>query len=313
MASNVILDYAFKVSASSVIPTADTSFLKAVAVVLKPDEACTVSTEGIYTITAKSQFADYTQNANVEKILDIKSWCYVILSDTLDLEDILEANKTNLFTVLISSDFTKTDFGTNNANLKLGTFDGIVGYSLVSAGQSDLDFLEAIAQIGVGFDGTEKNFYHAFSSLLGGASWKNQQYIEMLEAGYDELGSAEYDFEKRLSFVINQGTKYYLGFFANEGRVIIAKYIIKELTILQQSKALSWIASVQPTLNIVNAKLLETKLNEVYAPYIRQGIIDDAQTIVSIDNNQDFVCTAEITITDPRALWRVFANLTVNQ
>ena len=54
MASNVILDYAFKVSASSVIPTADTSFLKAVAVVLKPDEACTVSTEGIYTITAKS-------------------------------------------------------------------------------------------------------------------------------------------------------------------------------------------------------------------------------------------------------------------
>lgn len=313
MASNVILDYAFKVSVSSVIPTADTSFLKAVAVVLKPNEACDVSTPGIYTITAKSQFATYTQNTNVEKILDIKSWCYVILSNTLDLEDILEANKTNLFTVLISSDFTKSDFGTNNANLKLGTFDGVVGYSLQSVEQSDKDFLEAIAQIGVGFDGTEKNFYHAFSSLLGGASWKNQQYIEMLDAGYDELGSAEYDFEKRLSFVINQGAKYYLGFFANEGRAIISKYIIKELTILQQSKALSWIASIQPTLNIVNAKLLETKLNEVYAPYIRQGIIDDGQTIVSHDNNQNFVCNANITITDPRALWRVFANLTVNQ
>ncbi|MCQ2565073.1 MAG: hypothetical protein MJ152_04385, partial [Clostridia bacterium] len=209
--------------------------------------------------------------------------------------------------------FIKSDFGTNNANLKLGTFDGVIGYSLQSADQTDKDFLEAIAQIGVGFDGTEKNFYHAFSSLLGGASWKNQQYIEMLDAGYDELGSAEYDFEKRLSFVINQGAKYYLGFFANEGRAIISKYIIKELTILQQSKALSWIASVQPTLNIVNAKLLETKLNEVYAPYIRQGIIDDAQTTVSLDDNQNFVCTAEITITDPRALWRVFANLTVNQ
>lgn len=313
MASNVILDYAFKVSASSVIPTADTSFLKAVAVVLKPNEACDVSTPGIYTITAKSQFTKYTQNTNVEKILDVKSWCYVILSNTLDLEDILETNKTNLFTVLISSDFTKSDFGTNNANLKLGTFDGVVGYSLQSVESSDKDFLEAIAQIGVGFDGTEKNFYHAFSSLLGGASWKNQQYIEMLDAGYDELGSAEYDFEKRLSFVINQGAKYYLGFFANEGRAIISKYIIKELTILQQSKALSWIASVQPTLNIVNVKLLETKLNEVYAPYIRQGIIDDGQTIVSLDNNQNFVCNANITITDPRALWRVFANLTVNQ
>ena len=214
---------------------------------------------------------------------------------------------------LISSDFTKSDFGTNNANLKLGTFDGVVGYSLQSVEQSDKDFLEAIAQIGVGFDGTEKNFYHAFSSLLGGASWKNQQYIEMLDAGYDELGSAEYDFEKRLSFVINQGAKYYLGFFANEGRAIIAKYIIKELTILQQSKALSWIASNEPSLNIVNVKLLQTKLNEVYAPYIRDGIIDDAETIVELDEAEKFVCKAKITIKDPRALWRVFANLTVNQ
>lgn len=313
MASNVILDYAFKVSAGTVIPSADTSFLKAVAVVLKPDEACDVSTPGIYTITAKSQFATYTQNANVEKILDIKSWCYVILSDTLNLKDILEANKTNLFTVLISSDFTKSDFGVDNANLKLGTFDGVIGYSIATADQTDKDFLEAIAQIGVGFDGTEKNFYHAFSSLLGGSSWKNQQYIEMLNAGYDELGSAEYDFEKRISFVINQGAKYYLGLFANEGRAIIAKYIVKELTIKQQSVALSWIASNEPSLNIVNAKLLQTRLNEVYAPYIRDGIIDEAETIVDLDETENFVCKAYITIKDPRALWRVFANLTVNQ
>lgn len=310
--SNVVLDYAFKVSASTIIPTASVSWLKAPAVVLKPNTDKTYHDAGIYKITAKEQFADYTDNENVASILDVRSWCYVILSETLDLADILEKNDTNLFTVLISADFTTDDFGEKFANLKTGTFEGVVAYSHSTTLNTDKEFMESFAKIGCGFDGTEKNMYHAFSALLGGVSWKNQQYIEMPEAGFEKIGDAEYDFEKRMSFVLNQDVLYYLAMFATKGRAIIAPYVIKEIIIKQQSKALSWIAANQPSYNIVNAKLLEDKLNEVYEPYLKDGIIQNGFTTIELNPDDSFSCKGNIEIDDPKALWRVFANLTVN-
>lgn len=306
--SNVVLDYAFKVSATPIIPSADTSWLKNPAVVVKASETYPA---GIYTITSKDQFAEYTANENIKSILDVKSYCYLIVTDSLDLEEILEANKTNFFTVIISDDFTIADFGEDMANLKLGSYDGVIAYANPVVSSEDRTFVDAFAKKWCAFDGTVNNMCHAFSKLLGDSSWKNQQYIDMPDAGYNDLGKAEYDFEKRVSFVINDELKYYLGFLAVGGRAIIAPYIIKEIEIKHQSRALTWIAANQPTRNIVNAKLLQDRLNEIYDSYLANNQIERGFTEVTLNDDDAFSCRATIDLTDPTALWRIFANLTV--
>lgn len=328
--SNVVLDYAFKVTASPIIPSADTSWLKNPAVVVKATETYSEkpldwddetqgefvpelleTNAGIYKITSKDQFAEYTSNQNIESILDVKSYCYLICTPSLDMEEILEANKTNLFTVIISDDFAISDFGEDLANLKVGSFDGVIAYAHQVITSEDQEFMDGFAKAYCSFDGTTNNMCHAFSKLLGDSSWKNQQYIQMPDAGYDNLGKAEYDFEKRVSFVIDDELVHYLGFFAVGGRAIIAPYVIKEITIKHQSKALSWIAANQPSRSIVNAKLLQDRLNEIYDSYISNNQIENGYTEVTINDNDAFSCRASIDITDPTALWRVFGNLTV--
>ena len=305
--SNTVLDYAFKVSEATVIPEVDTAWIKVPAVVVKPAEGVEA---GIYRITNKEEIADYTDNEHIGSILNVKSYCYLIASNTLNIADVLDANLTNLYTVIISDDFDISDFGENRADLKLGSFKGVVAYANKGETAEEKEFLENFAKFGCAFAGTTYNMCHAFSMLLGGTAWQNQQYIDMPNAGYDNLGDAEYNYEKRISFVLNDEAKYYLAFFAVAGRAIIAPYVIKEITLKQQSKAFSWIAANQPTKTIVNAKLLQDRLNLIYTPYLEERLISAGSTTVNLDNDA-FSCSGKITITDPTALWRVEAVLKV--
>jgi hypothetical protein len=138
-----------------------------------------------------------------------------------------------------------------------GTFDGVVGVA-----STDMEFLAAQSIISnrCGFfkKGTNygKNMFYAFGKFLSNqVNWLNQQYIEMpFDDEVSTLGAAESLFDDKVSFVIQDeefGNR--LGLFCAGGKAIVAPYILKNLRIDMQSKALQWIASNQPQYTIKEA------------------------------------------------------------
>lgn len=197
------------------------------------------------------------------------------------------------------------------AGITLGTFDGVVGVA-----ESDMDFLEdqAVIENRVAFFYLDangaKNMMYAFGKLLSNASnWLNQQYITM---PYDDLvatlGQAETLFDDKISFVISDdefGKR--LALMAVGRKAIIAPYVLKNLRIDLQSAALSWISGNQPQYTVKEAALLETRLQEdvINQDYIQRNLITAGTVAISLVND-NFVATGEINVAEPKALWRVF-------
>lgn len=192
----------------------------------------------------------------------------------------------------------------------IGTYDGVVAFS-----STDDDLLvewaavtrycvfdtATLAQEGI-------NMSFAFGKLLSNASnWLDQQFVQMpVNDGIASLGTAEDRFNKRISFVLND-TQYSnrLGFFGAGGEPITAPYIIKNLTVDLQSRALQWIADNQPKYTIRYASLLESRLQEdVIELYKTRRWIEEGTVQVTLEND-NFVAKASINISKPTALWRI--------
>lgn len=198
------------------------------------------------------------------------------------------------------------------AGMFLGTFLGVVGVSEV-----DDTFLAAQAAIPnrAPFHTTSgnkaKNMLFAFGSLLSNAlDWKNQQYIAMPVADdVVTLGDANILFDDKIGFTISDdefGNR--LGLFACGGEAIVAPYIKRNLELDFQSSALSYISGNQPDYSNTQAALLEDELRKVIQTYIdRQWIT--AGTVSIILDQGNFVASGEINISEPKALWRIFAEM----
>lgn len=214
---------------------------------------------------------------------------------------------------------TLTTVGATNLaggdGLFLGTYDGVTAIS-----EDDRDFLNAQAVIKnrvafwtSGSNGA-KNMMFAMGKMLSNlVNWKNQQFIEMPFADdVDELGEANSLFDSKVSFVIQDdefGTR--LGLLCCGGTAIVAPYILKNLVIDMQSRALQWIASNQPDYTIKEAALLELRLQEdVINAYIQRKWLVSGTITISLQA-QNFVATGEIEVPTPKALWRVFNQMTV--
>jgi hypothetical protein len=207
------------------------------------------------------------------------------------------------------------DVTTQAGDVDLGSFQGVVGYST-----DDADVAANFAALerhcgfyeGAGGNGAASMFY-AFGKLLSNLSdWKNQQYIAMPEDDQIEsLGEANTLFDDRVSFVISDeefGQR--LALFTAGGKAIVAPYISKNLRVDMQSRALTWISANQPQFTRTNAALLEQRLQEdvINQKYIATQWIEKG--VVSVDLVQDnFVANAEINISEPTAMWRVFGNM----
>jgi hypothetical protein len=198
--------------------------------------------------------------------------------------------------------------------MELGTYTGVTGIS-----ESDVDFLEdqAAIQNRVAFFRDDangsKSMFFAFGKLLSNASnWLNQQYIPMpVDDGIDELGEANSLFDKRISFVLKDDEfSIVLGFFVVGGLAITAPYIIKNLRVDLQSRALQWIAANQPDYTLKQASLLETRLQEdvVNADYIDTGLITAGTVEITLVED-NFVANGDINVSQPKALWRVFSEM----
>lgn len=218
-------------------------------------------------------------------------------------------NDTNVGIVLSGLSGGKLSGGTDDA-LALGTFEGV---SAVFS--SDVDFLEeqAVIENRVAFYGndtnTAKNMFYAFGKLLSNlANWSNQQYIAMpFNDGIETMGTALSLFDKKISFVLNDdefGNR--LALFAVGLRAIAAPYILKNLRVDMQSRALQWISGNQPAYTLTNASLLENRLqDDVINDYIDRGWIEKGVIAISLDESGNFVASGEINVSEPKALWRV--------
>lgn len=305
----ILLDYFMPVSAVTPTAQASTAFLKQVLAVVKPKEGVTPGT--ITLLTSASQATAITDNLDVAQLF-AGGLNRVYLLAVADLDDVAAAmpqQAGGFFTILISSDFSKTDIPA----LDVGAdFAGVIGVS-----ETDDTFLAAQAAIEnrVAFHTTvatkAKNMFFAFGKLLSNAAgWKNQQYITMPFADdVDTLGEANNLFDAKVSFVLSDdefGQR--LGLFAVGGKAIVAPYIIKNLQIDMQSDALTYVSGNQPAYTLKEAALLETVLQKRITQYVEREFIEAGTVEVGLFSS-NFTATGAINVSEPNALWRVFAEM----
>jgi hypothetical protein len=304
---NILLDYFFPITAISPTPQASTAFLKQACVVVKP--ATDVPTGAISLCTSMAQVEALTDNEEAQQLFDAgMNRVYVLPMSTLDLDAALEGHESDFFTLLISSDFTKTDV----TGADFGAFKGVIGVS-----SEDDTFLATQAAIEnrAAFHTTTtnkaKNMFYAFGKMLSNSlNWLNQQYITMPVADdVDTLGEANALFDDKISFVIDDsefGKR--LGLFTAGGKAIVAPYITRNLEIDMQSKALSYISGNQPGYTRTHAALLEDELQKVIASYIDRQWIERGVVEVKLEQ-ENFVASGYINISEPKALWRIFGEI----
>jgi hypothetical protein len=231
------------------------------------------------------------------------------LLDTLDLLGAaIEGHEAEFHTILISSDYNDAAL----AVLDVGAFSGVVGV----ASTSDVTTAaQSVIQNRVAFHSTStnkaKNMFYAFGKLLSNASnWRNQQYITMPFADdVDTLGEANSYFDDKTSFVISDsefGNR--LALFAAGGKAIVGPYIKRNLELDFQSRALSYISGNQPQYTKKQAALLEDELQKVIQSYIDREWIEEGTVEVLLEQD-NFVATGNINISEPKALWRIFAEM----
>ncbi len=310
----ILLDYLFPVTLIEPTPAASTAFLKQVLVVGLPDTAVT---KGVITLcTSEANIAaKFAAQATAEakQLLDAgMSKVYVLPVDTLDeVAAAIEGHETDFFTILITSDFADADV---TGDLDVGDFEGVIGVS-----STDDTFLATQAAIAnrCAFHTTStnkaKNLMYAFGSMLSNSlNWRNQQYISMPVADdVENLGDAEALFDDRISFVISDDEfSNRLAFFVAGGKAITAPYIIRNLQVDMQSSALSYISGNQPGYTKTHATLLEDELQKVIDEYIaapKQWLEAGEVSVDLVEDN--FVASGSINVSEPKALWRVFAEM----
>jgi hypothetical protein len=198
--------------------------------------------------------------------------------------------------------------------VQVGNWEGVIGtFSSDASVCAD----QAAITRRCGFYGSEsngaKNMFYAFGKLLSNlANWTNQQYIAMpYNDDVENLGTANSLFDDKVSFVIHDDEfSDRLGLFAAGGKAIAAPYILKNLRVDLQSKALQWISANQPAYTKTQASLLETRLSEdVIKVYVEVRKWIEAGTVAITLINDNFVANGAINVSEPKALWRVFSEM----
>ena len=100
-----------------------------------------------------------------------------------------------------------------------------------------------------------------------------------------------------------------LAFFVNRGRAIVAPYIYEEFQLDLKSWALTYINTNQPSYNAVEASKLESYLlQKANNKYLTSGMLDALTISISADQN-NFVMSGNIKVSEPKATWRIIADL----
>lgn len=305
----ILLDYFFPISSIEPTPAASTAFLKQVLAVVKPTGA---AVEDTITLCTTTTAVDAFSNTNVEVdqlFAAGMNRVFVVAVDALaGLGDILAGHESDFYTILITSDFSDSEM--NAADF--GAFTGVIG--MASTVDATNATRAAIANR-VAFHSTTankaKNMFYAFGKLLSNAlAWRNQQYVTVpLADDVATLGAANTLFDDKVSFVISDdefGER--LALFAVGGKAIVAPYIKKNLEIDLQSSALSYVSGNQPAYSMKQAALLEDELKKVVQGYVEREEIENGTVEVRLEE-ENFVASGYMNISEPKALWRIFGEM----
>lgn len=304
---NILLDYFFPITTIEPTAQASTSFLKQACVVCLPKSG---QTPGLYLCTSQTQIAVRTDNLEAQQILNAGlSKVYILIVATLPgVAALIAGHENDFFSMIITSDFNDAAVLT----LDVGVYKGVVGISTTTDA-----FAQSQGTIAnrVAFHTTTankaKNMLWAFGKMLSNLSnWRNQQYITMpFVDDVNTLGLANTLFDQKTSFVIDD-TEYgaRLGLFAAGGKAIVSPYIKRNLEIDMQSRALTYISGNQPQYTKKQAALLEDELKKVIESYIEREWIEDGTVEIKLINS-NFIATGNINISEPKALWRIFAEM----
>jgi hypothetical protein len=307
---NILLDYFFPITAITPTPAASTAFLKQVCFVGKPVSPDTGSLTLATSLAAAQALVD-SAGAKAELAALFAGGitrCYVMAKADLDVDALLEGHETEFFTILVSSDYSDA----NITAADFGAFEGVVGVASV-----DDAFLaiQAAIENRAAFHTTaandSKNMCYAFGKLLSNAlGWLNQQYITMtLADDVANLGDANALFDDKVSFVISDdefGNR--LALFACGGKAIVAPYIVRNLQIDIQSKALQYISGNMPGYTNTQAALLEDELSKVMESYISRQWVEAGTVTIKLEQ-ENFVASGYINIAEPKAMWRIFGEI----
>jgi hypothetical protein len=307
----ILLDYLFPITAIEPTPAASTAFLKQVLVIAKPKDE-TVDTGEITlctSMTAVNALVGTAASAEVQQLLNGGlSRVYIMPMDDLIMAAALEGHESDFYTILVTSDYSDA----NVTAMTLGDFGGVTGVS-----STDDTFLATQAAIAnrSAFHTTStnkaKNMFYAFGKLLSNPlNWRNQQFISMPFADdVATLGDANNYFDDRISFVISDDEySNRLAFFVAGGKAITAPYITRNLQVDMQSRALQYISGNQPGYTRTQAALLEDELQKVIDGYRDIGWLDSGVVEVALLED-NFVASGDINIAEPKALWRIFAEM----
>jgi hypothetical protein len=306
---NILLDYFFKVTSIEPTPAASTAFLKQACVVVKPKN---LVDPGEFTeCTTAAQIAALTDNVDAQQMLLAgMSKVTILTAEDLEIGSLVANKDTDFYTLVISSDFNKDDVTDEDADFS--AFKGVIAVC-----ENDKVFLASQAAIKnrIAFykSGTVagRNMCFAIGKLLANSlAWRNQQYISMpFVDDVDTLGEAESLFEDKISFVISDsefGER--LALLAAGGKAVTAPYIKRNFEIDLQSAALSYVSGNQPAYTLTQAALLEDELQKVAQAYIDSQRIEAATVSVTLEQ-ENFVASGNINIAEPKALWRIFAEM----
>lgn len=305
---NILLDYFFPIASIEPTPQASTAFLKQVLVIVKPKSGATENT--IIEATSMSQVAALTDNVEAQQLFNagMSKVFAVAVDDLTGLAAILEGKESDFYTILISSDFTDAEIDAR----ALGEFEGVVGIASTDvAKNATRAALKNVAAFHSSSTNKAKNMFFAFGKLLSNAlAWRNQQYITMpLADDVANLGDANALFDDKVNFVL-QDSQYgnRLALFAAGGKAIVTPYIIKNLQIDLQSRALSYVSANQPAYTATQGALLEDELQKVINAYIDREDIENGSVQIKLEQ-ENFVASAYMNVAEPKALWRIFGEM----
>ena len=303
-----LLDYILKLDVKTPTPDASTDYLRQVCVAVKPKSS--VQTGTITKVISAPAAETLTANKDLAQLFAAgMNAVFVLPMDTLDLTEALSAARVPFNTLLISSDFSKSEIDA----LDVGDYNGVVGAAFEEQADAKA-FATHKNRIGWKTNATNgaANLFYAVGALLSATEWNNQQYIELpKDDGIADTGTAESLFADKISFALTSeqyGTR--LAFFAVGGQAIIAPYVTKELINNLQGAALRYLTVNTPQYTLTQAKRLEDFLNQDAAKrYVTTGLLDYVRTEVSLTKS-NYEGSVSVRIPEPSALWRLKGVLT---
>lgn len=309
---SILFEFLFPISSGNVVPAQDLSYLHNLICVGKMPVG-QVDPE-IHLITDNTQISTYTTSADFENIIGkgLNKFYLISIDDLSKLKNILNENLDKGFCIYLSKDYTTLE----KSSIDLGKYNGVVGAEFsveleAKAFAVNKGFVGYYAKSNLG-----ENLQMAFSHLLSRNIFKNCQVMQFSKTnGIDTLGEAEVCFDDRVSFAIddqNVGTRL-SGFFAG-GLAIIEPFVIEYLKNKLQSAFVKRLGAVEPNYTMYDCKLMESYLQKkVLDPMIKSnqnpdGYFEYATINITLEND-NFVASANISVSEPNAWWRILGTI----